>query len=201
MASNSPFSRLYIYLFPDHMVDHKNLRTSLHWVLRLKRNFRVGNFWWNLLCCQRDQLRWQIDLTIVRVSLTSLRTLRKKCLYSEFFWSVLFRIWPEYGDLRSKSLYSVQMQEKTDQITPNTDTFYAVRTPCTYSELEIVLSGHFFKQFEMTPTNFEDLLSWVLQILKSQVSSMCQLVLRNVSALHLVKWDLFADFWYLTRMP
>ena len=92
-------------------------------------------------------------------------------------------------------------RKRRTRITPNTDTFYAVRTPCTYSELEIVLSGYFFKQFEMTPTNFEDLLSWVLQILKSQVSSMCQLVLRNVSALHLVKWDLFADFWYLTRMP
>ena len=27
-------------------------------------------------------------------------TLRKKCPYLELFWSVLFRIWTEYGEIR-----------------------------------------------------------------------------------------------------
>ena len=30
-------------------------------------------------------------------------SLRKKCQYSEFFWSVFSRIWTEYGDIRSIS--------------------------------------------------------------------------------------------------
>ena len=42
-------------------------------------------------------------------------TLRQKCPYSEFFWSVFSRIQTEYGELRSISPYSVQMWENTDQ--------------------------------------------------------------------------------------
>ena len=41
-------------------------------------------------------------------------TLRKTCLYSEFFWSAFSRIWSEYGDLLCKSPYSVQMRENWD---------------------------------------------------------------------------------------
>ena len=44
-----------------------------------------------------------------------LSTLRQKCLYSEFFWSVLSRIWTEYREIQSISRYSVQMRENTDQ--------------------------------------------------------------------------------------
>ena len=32
-----------------------------------------------------------------------------------FFWSVFSRIWTEYGEIRSISLYSVRMRENTDQ--------------------------------------------------------------------------------------
>ena len=41
--------------------------------------------------------------------------LRKKCPYSEFFWSSFFRIRTEYGNLLHKSLYSVRMRKNTDQ--------------------------------------------------------------------------------------
>ena len=41
--------------------------------------------------------------------------LRKKRPYSEFFWSVHSLIQTEYGDLQSKSPYSIWMREKTDQ--------------------------------------------------------------------------------------
>ena len=41
--------------------------------------------------------------------------LRKTFPYSEFFWSVFFRIRTEYKDLQSKAPYSVQMQETRDQ--------------------------------------------------------------------------------------
>ena len=60
-------------------------------------------------------------------------SLRKKCPYSELFWSALSafsRIWIEYGEIRSISPYLVQMWENAGKmrtrITPNTDTFYAV---------------------------------------------------------------------------
>ena len=33
----------------------------------------------------------------------------------KFFWSVFSYIWTEYGDLRSKSPYSAQIQENMDQ--------------------------------------------------------------------------------------
>ena len=42
------------------------------------------------------------------------------------FWSILSRIWTEYGDLRSKSPYSVQIRENTGQKTPYYDTFHAL---------------------------------------------------------------------------
>ena len=41
-------------------------------------------------------------------------TLREKCLYSEFFWSVFSRIQTKYGEI-SIFLYSVRMRENTDQ--------------------------------------------------------------------------------------
>ena len=42
-------------------------------------------------------------------------SLRKKCPYSELLWSTFFRIWTEYGEIRSISPYSVQIRENADQ--------------------------------------------------------------------------------------
>ena len=42
-------------------------------------------------------------------------TLREKCPYSQFFWSVFSRVWTAYGEIRSISPYSVRMRENTDQ--------------------------------------------------------------------------------------
>ena len=42
-------------------------------------------------------------------------SLRKKLLYSEFFWSVSSRIQTKYGEIRNISQYSVRMRENTDQ--------------------------------------------------------------------------------------
>ena len=41
--------------------------------------------------------------------------LRKKCLYSELFWSVFSRIRTDYGEIQSISPYSERMRENTDQ--------------------------------------------------------------------------------------
>ena len=53
--------------------------------------------------------------------------LRKKCLYSEFFWSVFSRIWTECRDLQSKSPYSGRMWEIKTRKTLGTDTFHALK--------------------------------------------------------------------------
>ena len=42
-------------------------------------------------------------------------TLRKKCPYSELFWSTFSRIQTEYGEMLRISLYSVQMRENADR--------------------------------------------------------------------------------------
>ena len=46
--------------------------------------------------------------------------LLKKSPHSELFWSIFSFIRIEYGDLQSKSPYSVRMLENTDQKTTNT---------------------------------------------------------------------------------
>ena len=41
--------------------------------------------------------------------------LRKKCPYSELFWSAFSRIRTEYGEIKSISPYSVWTRENADQ--------------------------------------------------------------------------------------
>ena len=53
-------------------------------------------------------------------------------------------------------------------------------------DLKLFDSEYFFKQFRMTPTKLEELLSWVAPKIESQVSGVNRLVLSNVSALHFV---------------
>ena len=42
-------------------------------------------------------------------------SLRKKCPYSELFWSAFSSIWTEYGEIQNISPYSVRMWENKDQ--------------------------------------------------------------------------------------
>ena len=43
------------------------------------------------------------------------KTLRKKCPHCKLFWSTFSRIWTEYGEIRSISPCSIQMQENAGQ--------------------------------------------------------------------------------------
>ena len=52
--------------------------------------------------------------------------MREESSNTELFWSVFSRILSEYGELRSKSLYSVKVLENTDQKIPYLDNFYVV---------------------------------------------------------------------------
>ena len=59
-------------------------------------------------------------------------TLREKCPYSEFFWSVFSHTRTEYGEILSMSLYSVELRIQSEcgkirtKKTPITYTFHAV---------------------------------------------------------------------------
>ena len=59
--------------------------------------------------------------------------LRKKCPYSEFFWSVFSRIWTEYGEILSISLYSVRMGKMHTRKCPNTDSVMFSAVQCHQS--------------------------------------------------------------------
>ena len=58
--------------------------------------------------------RFTIDLDSLEIFHGTL-TLRKKCPYSELFWSAFSSIRTEYGEIRSISPYSVRMRENADQ--------------------------------------------------------------------------------------
>ena len=64
--------------------------------------------------------------------------------YSEFFWSVFSRIRTEYGEIRSKSPYSVRMRENTDQKNPEYGHFS--RSASCYQSLL-----NFFTQCKLLP--------------------------------------------------
>ena len=53
------------------------------------------------------------NLTINKTSAVPQATLRKKCPYSELFWSVFSRIRTEYGEILRISLYLVRIGENT----------------------------------------------------------------------------------------
>ena len=59
-----------------------------------------------------------LEVTIgysVFASVSYFFTLREKCPYWEFFWSVFCHIRTEYGEIRTISPYLVWMRENTDQ--------------------------------------------------------------------------------------
>ena len=79
--------------------------------------------------------------------------LREKCPNSELFWSAFSRIRTEYGEMRSFSPYSVRMWKMRTRITPNTDTFHAVKSyKYPYSEL-------FWSAFSRIRTEYGEILS------------------------------------------
>ena len=53
-------------------------------------------------------------------------SLRKKCLYSELFWSAFSRIRTEYGETPVSLRIQIKGGKMWTRITPNTGTFYAL---------------------------------------------------------------------------
>ena len=74
------------------------------------------------------------------------------------FWSRFSRIWTEYGDLKSKHPYSVQMRENTDQ--KNTEYGHFSRNVffVLFLELKIikaVIARSLYKYFVLQSKTFE----------------------------------------------
>ena len=76
----------------------------------------------------------------------SFPTLREKCPYSEFFWSLFSRIWTEYGEIKSKC------GKIRTRKAPNTDTFHAVLGIASHQIFEIscltLINHHWWKVAE-----------------------------------------------------
>ena len=81
---------------------------------------------WAMFCWTKDQkLLLQIDVSphqreisdvfLSWIRYASLLTLRKKCPYSELFWSLFFGIQTKYREILRISPYSVWMSENMDQ--------------------------------------------------------------------------------------
>ena len=68
-------------------------------------------------------------------------SLRKKCPYSEIFWSVFCRIWTEYGGLQKKSPYSLRISGNMDKKSPNRCTLHAVCGCKSYCKMILIPEG------------------------------------------------------------
>ena len=53
-------------------------------------------------------------------------TLREKCPYSEFFWSVFSRIWTDYGEILRISRSQSECEKIRTRKNPNADNFHPV---------------------------------------------------------------------------
>ena len=101
--------------------DHSGMKLYVFWklyVLPLRK--KVADFYYSLLVFSYIPHFQKFNKIIIfrKTCLKSL-TLREKCPYSEFFWSVFSRIRTEYDEILYPNSvqipYSVQMQEDTDQ--------------------------------------------------------------------------------------
>ena len=76
---------------------------------------------------------WEPPVSIPPVK----KTLREKCLYSEFFWSIFSCIWSKYGEILRTPPHSVQMREIQTRKTPNTDNFHEVKAERAFVSQQI----------------------------------------------------------------
>ena len=121
---------LFVTAIIPIIIGLKCNNTALDCCSRLRRLYLSNNFGYTIAVHCNAQLRSLIFSSIpglaFRFHHSTIPPLRKKCPYSEFFWSVYSHIRSEYGDLRSKYPYSLQMRKIRTRKTPNTDTFHAV---------------------------------------------------------------------------
>ena len=88
-------------------------------------------------------------------------SLRKRCPYSESFWSAFSRIRTEYREIQSISPYSVKYGKIRTRVTPNTDTFHALIRSYLYFSNES-LTTYFFSYLLISFLSFLNLQLQVL---------------------------------------
>ena len=88
-----------------------------------------------LISFGRHPLEHSIKTKCITFQTVDSQTLRKKCLYSELFWSAFFPHFLAFGPNTERYGVSLLLGPNArkcgkmrTRITPNTDTFYAVRT-------------------------------------------------------------------------
>ena len=102
-------------------------------------------------------------------------TLRKKCPYSELFWSIFSRTRTEYGEIRSISPYSVRMLKITKQNNSEyghfsrSIIFHPHSVPSMFQHPSIVLAEDglcrscILSHFQLVDVSLVGFLSWILQ--------------------------------------
>ena len=101
-------------LFRDKVFSIEEL-----WILKINRSDLFCG--WTMVYSWIISVLWrEYEFTI---NMFPSSPLRKKCPYSELFWSAFSRIRTEYGEIRSIRSKCEKMRAR---ITPNTDTFHAV---------------------------------------------------------------------------
>ena len=78
---------------------------------KIFQNLRNFNLFFYFKCTSQIEIYMQGD----HLSFFERKSLRRKCPYSDFFWSAFSCIRAQYGDLQSKSRCSVQMRQNTNQ--------------------------------------------------------------------------------------
>ena len=89
--------------------EHELIVTLVYWVNDFNFSEFLGPVCLNSAGCGNFSLHISYILQVIWI------TLREKCLYLEFFWSVFPNIRTECGKILCISPYSVRMQENTDQ--------------------------------------------------------------------------------------
>ena len=97
------------------IVSKKNVLLSMH-VSSCDKvhpdNLCARSIW---ICERKLKTKAHSLVILSHKCLNLLFTLREKCPYSEFFWSVLSLVRTEYGEILNISPYLVQIRENTDQ--------------------------------------------------------------------------------------
>ena len=108
------------------------------------------------MSCSMSNVEWIVNH---KITVNLHWSLREKCTYSEFFWSVFSRIRTEYREALRISPYSVQMRENTDQKNPKYGHFLHIA--CSSRKLsekhlipETIFKKVFAKKRQKLPSSF-----------------------------------------------
>ena len=137
------FLSLHLRFASNSLTEFNTYGASVHHVICQYLQTVFCFFWLVLLCESFFLPNMEIECSCFFLSQSRIlwTTLRKKYPYLQFFWSVFSRIRTDNGDLKSKTLYSVRMQENACQ--KNSKLFLRnARVQCVQHCIVFDSSGH-----------------------------------------------------------